>query len=169
MLAWVTNISVHRAFIKEQTLFEMAFNWLEESLLYYGRPLYKGGSNSEVYLSCHHLVDWRGVSNKNYIMMASIIKWKHFPRYLWGEPSVTGGFPSQRPVTRSFDVFFDLRVNKRLSKQWRCQWFETTSRSLWRHSNYWIWSATTVRKLTHQEQRTQRVVDLSTPLEYFFV
>ena len=28
-------------------------------------------------------------------------------------------FPSQRPVTRSFDVFFDLRLNKRLSKQSR--------------------------------------------------
>ena len=27
---------------------------------------------------------------------------------LWGKPSVTGGFPTQRPVTRSFDVFCDL-------------------------------------------------------------
>ena len=32
-----------------------------------------------------------------------------------GDPPITGGFPSQRPVTRSFDVFFDLRLNKRLS------------------------------------------------------
>ena len=31
--------------------------------------------------------------------------------------SVTGEFPPQRPVTRSFDVFFDLRMNKRLGKQ----------------------------------------------------
>ena len=31
--------------------------------------------------------------------------------------AVTGEFPSQKPVTRSFDVFFDLRLNKRLSKQ----------------------------------------------------
>ena len=30
---------------------------------------------------------------------------------------VTGEFPAQRPVTRSFDVFLDLRLNKRLSKQ----------------------------------------------------
>ena len=30
---------------------------------------------------------------------------------------VTDEFPSHRPVTRSFDVFFDLRLNKRLSKQ----------------------------------------------------
>ena len=28
-----------------------------------------------------------------------------------------GEFPAQRPVTRSFDVFFDLCPNKRLSKQ----------------------------------------------------
>ena len=30
---------------------------------------------------------------------------------------VTGEFPAQRPVTRSFDVFFDLRLNKRLSER----------------------------------------------------
>ena len=35
-------------------------------------------------------------------------------------------------MTRSFDVFFDLRLNKRLSKQWRGWWFETPSRPLWR-------------------------------------
>ena len=33
---------------------------------------------------------------------------------LWGESPVTDGFPSQRPVTRSFDVFFDLRLSIRL-------------------------------------------------------
>ena len=32
-------------------------------------------------------------------------------------PPVTGEFLTQRPVTRSFDVFFDLRLNKQLSKQ----------------------------------------------------
>ena len=31
---------------------------------------------------------------------------------------VTDEFPTQRPVTRSFDVFFDLRLNKRLSKNY---------------------------------------------------
>ena len=34
-----------------------------------------------------------------------------------GNSPVTGEFPVQRPVTRSFDVFCDLRLNKRLSKQ----------------------------------------------------
>ena len=49
-----------------------------------------------------------------------------------GNSPVTGEFPTHRPVTQSFDVFFDLRLNKRLSKQ---SWFESLSRSLWRHCN----------------------------------
>ena len=52
-----------------------------------------------------------------------------------GNSPVTGEFPTQRPVTRSFDVYFDLRPNERLSKQWWGWWFETLSRSLWRHRN----------------------------------
>ena len=55
-----------------------------------------------------------------------------------GNSQVTGEFPTQRPVTRGFDVFCDLRLNKRLSKQWRGWWSETPSRPLWRHS-YAIW------------------------------
>ena len=47
--------------------------------------------------------------------------------------SVTSEFPTQRPVTRSFDVFLDVRLNKRFSKQSWCLWFETPSRPLWRH------------------------------------
>ena len=35
-----------------------------------------------------------------------------------GNSPVTGEFPAQRPVTRSFDVSFDLRMRERLSKQW---------------------------------------------------
>ena len=48
---------------------------------------------------------------------------------------VTGEFPAQRPVTQSFDVFFDLRQNKRLSEQLWGGLFETPSRPLWRHFN----------------------------------
>ena len=46
-----------------------------------------------------------------------------------GNSPVTGDFPSQKPVTQSFDVFFDLRLNKRLSKQSKRRWFETPSHS----------------------------------------
>ena len=42
---------------------------------------------------------------------------------------------TQRPVTRSFDVFFDLRPNKWLSKLWWGWWFKTPSCPLWRHCN----------------------------------
>ena len=42
---------------------------------------------------------------------------------------------SRRTVTRSFDVFIYLRLNKRLRNQWRCRWLETSSRSSWRHCN----------------------------------
>ena len=52
-----------------------------------------------------------------------------------GNSPVPGEFPTQRPVTRSFDVFFDLRLNKRLSKQSWGWWFETLSRPLRRHCN----------------------------------
>ena len=51
---------------------------------------------------------------------------------LCGEFTGPGEFPTQRPVTQSFDVFFNLRLNKRLSKQPWGWWFETLSWSLWR-------------------------------------
>ena len=54
---------------------------------------------------------------------------------LWGEFTGPGEFPTQRPVTRSFDVFSDLRLNKRLSKQPSGWWFETPSWSLWCQCN----------------------------------
>ena len=52
-----------------------------------------------------------------------------------GKSPVTGEFPAQRPVMQSFDVFFDLHLNIRLSKQSWGWWFETPSCSLWRHCN----------------------------------
>ena len=52
-----------------------------------------------------------------------------------GNSPVSGEFPAQRPVTRSFDVYFDLGLNKRLSKQSWDWWFETLLFPLWRHSN----------------------------------
>ena len=53
-----------------------------------------------------------------------------------GNSPVTGEFPAQRPVTRSFDVsLICVWIYKRLSKQSRGWWFETPSGSLWRHCN----------------------------------
>ena len=84
--------------------------------------------------------------------------------------SPVGEFPTQRPVTRSFDVFFDVRLIKRLSKHSRGWWFETLSHPLWRHRNekgpqvgatkglfinmiffmYWAWIRTTASVLCRQ-------------------
>ena len=63
-----------------------------------------------------------------------VIKWKKKIRVtspLCGEFTGPGEFPSQRPLKRNFDIFFNLRLNKRLSKQPWGWWFETLS-SLWR-------------------------------------
>ena len=54
---------------------------------------------------------------------------------LCGNSPFTGEFPTKWPVARGIDVFFDLRMNKRLSKQSWGWWFEAPSRPLWRHCN----------------------------------
>ena len=74
---------------------------------------------------------------ENWKIHDDIIKWKHFPRY-WPfvrEFSSLQWISPQRPVMQSFDVFFDLILSKRLSKQWWGWWFETPSIPLWRHCN----------------------------------
>ena len=51
---------------------------------------------------------------------------------LWRESTGHWWIHSQRSTMRTFPVFFDLRLNKRLRKQPRSRWFQTPSRSLWR-------------------------------------
>ena len=76
------------------------------------------------------------------LQLISIPRWRHqletFSALLAicaGNSPVTGEFHAQRPVTRSFDVFFDLSLNARMSKQSRGWWYGTPSRPLWRHCN----------------------------------
>ena len=64
---------------------------------------------------------------------------------LCGEFTGHRWIPAQRPVTRSFDVFFDLRLTERLSKQSWGWWFETPSRQLWSHSNVVLTSFASTR------------------------
>ena len=74
--------------------------------------------------------------------MGKLIIWISQNNKMWHDIVVyefIGEFPSQRPVTRSFDVFFDLRLNKRLSTQSRRRWFEMPSRPLWRHCDELHW------------------------------
>ena len=60
----------------------------------------------------------------------NVIKWKHFPHY-WPFVRLIHRSPVNSPSKGRW-CFFDLRLYKRLSKQFRW-WFETSSRSLWRH------------------------------------
>ena len=87
--------------------------------------------------NCHiHVLNKKSiVSNTHH---DDVIKWEHSPRYwpfVWGIHWSPVNSPHKWPVTRSFDVFFDLCLNKRLSKQSRGWWFETPLGSLWRHCN----------------------------------
>ena len=85
-----------------------------------------------IYVICFGVPDTSGLTvhprfrNALCFMMTS-------PKETFAMLLVTGEFPSKRPATRSFDVFFDLRLNKRMSKQSWGWWFATPSHSLWRH------------------------------------
>ena len=90
-----------------------------------------------------------------------------------GNSPVPGEFPAQRPVTRSFDVYFELRPNKRLSKQSWGWWFETLSPPLWRHRNAsyacWTWHRTAETHFWHtdglvQERRNSSALAMELPL-----
>ena len=85
-------------------------------------------SRSHVYIYVFHISWWRHQMEIFSALLAICA----------GNSPVPGEFPTQRPVTRSFDVFFDLCPNKRLSKQLWGWWFETQSRPLWRHRNVFI-------------------------------
>ena len=88
------------------------------------------------------LVQWNGFNCKMgpFCLGLSVLWWRHqmetvsaLLAFCAGNSPVTGEFPAQGPVTRSFDVFFDLRLDRKLSKQWKRWWFETPPRSLWCH------------------------------------
>ena len=101
-------------------------------ILFPWKPL-KDVASQASYYQCH-VIQTQNCVFASPITHDDVIKWKHYPRY-W--PSVrrnspvTDEFPTQRPVTRSFDVFFDLCLNKWLNKPLRRRWFETPWCSLW--------------------------------------
>ena len=80
------------------------------------------------------------VQNRHAVLYFLVVTWWRHQMETFSalHSPVTGEFPAQRPVTHSFDVFFDLRLNKQLSKQPWGWLFETLSRPLWRHCNYII-------------------------------
>ena len=89
--------------------------------------------------ACHQLILWHLWINRSSkhidIKTSSNVNIFRVTGPLCGEFTGPGEVPTQRPVTRSFDIFFDLRLNKRLSKQPWDWWFETPSWSLWHQCN----------------------------------
>ena len=82
-----------------------------------------------------------------------------------GNSPITGEFPSQRPVTLSYEVFFDLRMNKRLNKPSRRPWFETPSRSLCRHCN----ADNIIQKKNIERHTTHTIVSWPNPKQWVIV
>ena len=64
-----------------------------------------------------------------------------------GNPPVTGGVPSQRARNAGFEVFFDVRLKKRLNKQSSRRWFQMTRCSLWRHCSLYFIGAVAIMQL----------------------
>ena len=96
-----------------------------------------------------------------------VIKYNHFrvTDPLWAESIGHWWIPHTKAELWSF---LWLRLNKLLSKQSRRQWFETPSRSLWRHCNFTnkpsnivqVWHIFDLYKHQHQSFRNP---------EYFIV
>ena len=67
-------------------------------------------------MACVPLEDISEKQTQSFIMTSSNGNVFRVTGHLCGEFPVPGESPTQRPVTRSFDVFFDLRLYRRLSK-----------------------------------------------------
>ena len=93
------------------------------------------------YCECWFLICPRGSVSHSYWSHSAVMMTSsngnifHVTGHLCGEFTGLGEFPTQRPVTRSFDAFFDLSLNKRLSKQLWGWWFETPPCPWWCHCN----------------------------------
>ena len=74
----------------------------------------------------------------NYIMTSSNGNIFRVTGPLCGEFTGHRWIPLTKPVTRNFDVFFVLCLNKRLSKQPGGWWFDSSSRSFWHHCLCWV-------------------------------
>ena len=98
--------------------------WLYNYLFQLYHSIRNVFSTLKILLCSSNMLDWQS-------MMAS----SNGNIFLVSGPLVSGEFPAQRTVTQSFDVFFDLCLNKCLSKQSRGWWFETLASPLWRHCN----------------------------------
>ena len=89
------------------------------------RNSYKKATTEAGYELCHDIMKWDPISHRHERRTGRPHAWWRHQMETFcallaiyaGNSPVTDEFPVQRPVTRSFDGFFDLRLNKHLSKQ----------------------------------------------------
>ena len=101
---------------------------------------YQQGTDTHTAATVHVFAWWRHQMKETFSTLLAVCV---------GNSPVTGEFPAQRPVTWSFDVFFDLHLHKRLSKQFWGWWFETLSCSLWHDCNGIAWQKSWQSVQTH--------------------
>ena len=124
---------------------------------------------SEVWTITHYL----GLGHETIVSAVClyIFLWRHqvetFSALLalcHGNPPVTDGFPSQGPMRRSVDVFFDLCLNKRLNKQSRHRWYETPSHHYdvtvirifhWRNTFLWSYIASALYNIPRDQNHNK--------------
>ena len=105
---------------------------------YEGNNSNRNGDNTANYNSMICYYHWytnHGLEWYTFMMTSSNGNIFHVTGHLYGEFTGLRWIPAQKPVARSFGVFFDLRLNKRSSKQLWGWWLQTLSCPLWRHCN----------------------------------
>ena len=122
----------HLTRLSEENCKLASWNYVNLGLIYWWQSWERGGERPRQVkynpLNSSH-ISWWSHQMETFSVLLAICA---------GNSPVPGEFPTQRPVTRSFDVFLDLRLNKRLSKQSWGWWFESLSRPLWLHRNVMI-------------------------------
>ena len=99
-IIWASVVNAYNIFVLEMVdKLQSGGGALQLTDIYLNRPW-----DWDMYNSLHPW--WRHQMETFYALLS----------FYEGNPSVTGGFPSQRPVTRTCYAFFDLRLNKQLSK-----------------------------------------------------
>ena len=121
-----TSLHTYESYPNNKSYISDAVAWIESRNALYSKHTLMP-QETDRWLHASHLWNCNGTN----MMTSSNGNIFRVTGQLCGE--FNGEFLAQRTVTRSFDIFIVLHLNKRLSKEsWSC-WFETPSITLWHH------------------------------------